>query len=80
MSNILGYVIVGPDGKLFAGYKHLGTQRTGNPVWVKNLENANYDGGKAAIYPDLKTAADVALSIFSRDQIRCGARGVVLAD
>lgn len=71
----LGYVIVNSDGLIFASYKHPGTQKVGHPVWVKTLVDENYPG-KAAIYSNLKDAADIACSIFMRDSVRCSAKPV----
>lgn len=72
----LGYVIVNEEGLLFAGYKHPGTQKTGYPIWVVKLDNFNYQGGKAAIYSTLKTAADIALTIYTREGERCSAKAI----
>lgn len=75
----LGYVIQRDDTKeMFVGYRHPGTHKTGWPVWTKRLELPSHLGGKAAIYDDLKTAADIALSIYTRDGVRCTARPLVL--
>lgn len=71
MNKPLGYVIVGAEGLMFAHYKHPGTSKTGFPVWTSILS-------KAAIYDELKEAADIALSIFNRDNIHCSAKGLVL--
>lgn len=77
---VLGYAIVNAEGRLFAGYQQPRTHKSGFPVWVEQLTNANFDGKRAAIYEDLKTAADIALSIFMRDSVRCGAKAIGMED
>lgn len=78
MAKPLGWVIVNEAHQFFAGYRHPGTQKTGHPVWVPGLRNTNFHGGHAAIYEDMKAAASIALSIFTRDQVRCGAKPIGL--
>jgi hypothetical protein len=57
----VGFVIVDQrSNQFFAGYKHPGTQKTGAPVFVQNLENANFDREKASIWAGEKQAQDTA--------------------
>lgn len=73
----LGWVIEKDlTGELFAGYLHPGTKKVGHPVWVRNLNNKNFDGGKASIHEEAKEAADIARSLFLREGINCTARPV----
>lgn len=67
----LGWVIQNVEGKLFAGYLHPGTRKTGYTVWVAALDNSNFDGGRAAIFRSSLEGSEIAQAIRFRDNIPC---------
>ena len=79
MKQVIGYVIVRDfDQKLFVGYRHPGTRAVGYPVWTLCLDGLPKEGGKAAIYREVKDAVGIANSLYLRDYVPCTVHPVIL--